>query len=265
MKIDRVVFCLNSSPLYSGMWDIVSEVYIKNTDFIPTLIFCGTQEELDNEVKSNFDEVFLLPKYEEVICNPSLDWSVTWTAFWAIANMFPDEVCLFSGIDEIPISDRLWNKLSDIPDDKYVVGLGSNPYRTGRHIASGSNCAKGKVLKKVLDIEDDLKSELKKIWNNRSELASYVDAWNAENMGWWGLDEACVTSKVHDDSNVVFLDNAWVAEYLQSRKIDRGSGCAYDPKKLKEKYYWCAHIVRPLSDPSNKEKVLQLLEDMEIR
>ena len=90
MKIDRVVFCLNSSPTYSGMWDIVSEVYTKHTNIKPTLVFSGTEKELLDEVKKDFGEVFLLPKYQSVVSNPSLDWSVTWTAFWAMANLFSD-------------------------------------------------------------------------------------------------------------------------------------------------------------------------------
>lgn len=264
MKIDRVVFCLNSSPTYSFMWDIVSEAYAKNTDFIPTLIFCGTEEELHKEVQSDFGEVFLMPRYEEVICNWNLDWSAPWTAFWAMANMFPDDVCLFSGIDEIPISDKLWNKISEFPDDKYIVGLGPTPYSHDRcHIASGHNCAKGKVFKDVLEIRDELEAELKDKWENRFKLAEYITAWNMEKKGWWGLDEAIISNIMHNHPSVVFLDHGWVQENLQGRKICRGSGFNYDVEKLKSKYYWTAHMPRPLSKRNNMKRVQRLLRDME--
>ncbi len=263
MKIDRVVFCLNSSPTYSGMWDIVSEVYTKHTNIKPTLVFSGTEKELLDEVKKDFGEVFLLPKYQSVVSNPSLDWSVTWTAFWAMANLFSDEVCSFSGIDEIPISDKLWKKIEEVPDDRYVVGLGANPYGNLKHIASGHNCAKGHTFKSILEIEDSLEQELHRIWNIRNDLKHYISAWNAEQMSWWGLDEAYISSKLYGHDKVVFMNDQWVDEQLQKRKICRGSNCNYDKQKLKERYYWTAHMVRPLSDPNNLKKILQLVEDLE--
>ena len=271
MKIDRVVFCLNSSPLYSGMWDIVSEVYSKTTDFIPTLIFCGTKEEMQQEVKSEYGEVYLFPRYPEVIVNPNLDWSVTWTLYWAIANKFPDDVCLFSGIDEIPISSVLWDKIADIPDDKYVVPLGPHPYRKyglDGIIATGHNCAKGHVFKKIFNIENNLKDELLRVWNLRFECSKRIPK-NLfalqNNQQWWGLDEAYTSSIVYENPDVVFLKDDWIQENLQGRKIDRSTGCAYDIGLLKERYYWTAHLVRPLSVLNNKKIITQLLKDMGIR
>jgi hypothetical protein len=253
------------------MWDIVSEVYTRTTDFIPTLIFCGSQEELNREVKSNFGEVHLFPRYPEVIKNPNLDWSVTWTLYWAIANKFPDDVCLFSGIDEIPISTVLWDRLEKIPNDKYVVPLGANPYRKfGLHgiIASGHNCALGSTFKRTFQIEEHLDDELKKVWNLRYEYSKRVprNLFALENLQqWWGLDEAYISSKVYDHPDVIFFEDEWAQEYLQARKIDRSSDCVYDIDKLRERYYWTAHLVRPLSDPNNKRIVMQLLEDMGLR
>ena len=82
-------------------------------------------------------------------------------------------------------------------------------------------------------------------------------------MSWWGLDEAYISSKLYGHDKVVFMNDQWVDEQLQKRKICRGSNCNYDKQKLKERYYWTAHMVRPLSDPNNLKKILQLVEDLE--
>tara|TARA_R100000388_G_C7243946_1_gene163528 strand:- start:3846 stop:4643 length:798 start_codon:yes stop_codon:yes gene_type:complete len=262
MKIDRAVMCLNSSLLYSGMWDIVAKVYKETTDIIPTLIFCGTQEELDREVKTEHGDVYLFPKYEKFIQRPDLDWTVTWTLFWAIANKFPNDVCCFTGIDEIPISSVLWDKISSISDDKYVVGLGANPYGDIKHIASGHNIAKGSTFKKILQIEDSLELELKRIWDVRYQLSNSNFGWNLEQNNWWGMDEAYISSKLYDHDDVIFMDNRWVSQNLQSKKIDRMYNCSYELDRLKNKDYWTAHLVRPLTDPSKKQIVLNLIKDM---
>ena len=271
MKIDRVVVCLNSSPLYSGMWDIISEVYAKTTSYVPTLIFCGTQKELSREVKSDFGEVYLLPRHPEVISARDYDWSVVWSLYWAIANKFPDDVCLFSGIDEIPISTALWDKIADVDDDKYVIPLGRNPY--AKHnlygiVANGHNVGKGSVYKEIFEIEDNLQTELARVWNSRYEFSKRVpqNLFALENLqNWWGLDEAYVSSKVYDHKDVVFFDDGWAQQELFAKRICRSTGWSYDEEKVKNNYYWAAHMPRPLSDPANMQRVEELLRTMGLR
>lgn len=261
MKVHRIVFCLNSSPIYSGMWDVVSEVYCKTTLLIPTLLFFGTKEELEKEVKSDYGEVYLFPKFEEFIANPTLDWSVTWSVHWAMANKFSEDICSFSGIDEIPLSTVLWDKIKAIDESKLVIGLGANPYGSNNLIASGHNFAKGSTYKKIFDIKDDLYEELKRIWDLKEKLP------RANIIGgvWWGLDEDYISTKVYNNSDVHFLDQDWINTNLQSKKICRSSGFNYCPEKLKNGFYWTAHMVRPLSDQNNKDLIYKLLKDLKIK
>ena len=265
--------CLNSSQLYTGMWDIVSEVYAKTTDFIPTLFFCGTQEELNNEVKKDYGEVVRLDRFPEVIANPELDWSVTWSLFWGIANKFPEDICMFSGIDDIPISNVLWDAIEAVPDGSFVVPLGNNPYNipsvdgTKHVVANGYTVGKGKLIKKMFDIEDDLQIELNKVWRNRHIFASEFPTNHANLAGWqmwWGMDEAYISSFVHNNSNVTFFDQDWVSKNLQSTKIDRARGFEYDPEKVKDKSHSWASMPRPLTEQANMDKVTNLLKHMGI-
>tara|TARA_R100001129_G_scaffold141477_1_gene102704 strand:+ start:2918 stop:3706 length:789 start_codon:yes stop_codon:yes gene_type:complete len=262
MKLDRVVFALNSNPLYSGMWDIVSEVYSKKTSLIPTLLFVGTQDELEKEINFNFGEVYLLPKYEEFISNPSLDWTVTWSLYWGISNLFPNDFCLTSGMDEIPLSSALWDMIEPIDDSKFVVGLGPHPYGSHKLIGSGQNSGKGSTYKKIFDIKDDLYEELKRIWDLKEKLPRA----NLIGGSWWGLDEDYISTKVYNNSDVHFLDQDWVNNNLQSKKICRSrDGFGYNAELINNGFYWTAHMVRPLSDPNNQALIDKLLKDIRIR
>ena len=271
MKINRVCVCLNSSPLYTRMWDIFSEVYTKTTDIIPTLFFCGTEEELDNEVKNNFGEVILLERFPEVIVNPALDWSVIWSLFWGIANYFPKEVCMISGVDDLPMSNIIWKSMEHIPDDKFVIPLGDNPYdiasidKSVHLIANGYTTGTGEVIKKLFNIDDNLRIELNKVWSNKHSFASKFPSNHANLAGWqrwWGMDEAYISTFVHGNSNVVFFDNEWVIKNIKDKKIDRATNFHYDIEKVKNGKYPFAHIPRPLTDTENMEKVSTLLKHM---
>jgi|TARA_R100000084_G_C4655601_1_gene152670 hypothetical protein len=264
MKLDRVVFALNSNPLYSGMWNIVSEVYSKKTPLIPTLLFVGTQEELEKEVNFNFGEVYLLPKHEEFISNPSLDWTVTWCLYWGIANLFPNDFCLTSGMDEIPLSSVLWDRIEPIDDSKFVVGLGPHPYGPEKLIGSGQNSGKGSTFKKLFNIDNDLHDELHKVWSIKTQLPRASSIGKGNN--WWGLDEDYISTFVFDSPDVYFLEEAWVSENLQSKKICRSrDGFGYNAELINNGFYWTAHMVRPLSDPNNQALIDKLLKDIRIR
>ena len=265
MKVKRIVFCLNNSPLYSGMWDIVSKVWTEKSDYIPTLIFVGTQEELDLEVKDSYGEVYLVEKHPEFIVRPELDWTVMWSCYWFMANKFPDEVCMLSGIDEIPCNNLLENMTKDVPDDKYIFLLGENPYNrtkdTGYLVANGWSVAKGSTLKRILKIEDNLKDELKRIWESKDQFAAAIpdNHQTLNRHNWWGMDEAYISYAIHDSYDVLYATKEFVDNMLFGRRICRSRNSEFDPKKLQDGYYWEAHIPRPLTNPENAKVVKEIL------
>lgn len=268
MKIDRVLFSLNASPLYRGMWDIVSKVYTQKTNMIPTLIFVGTQEEADAEIKESYGEVVVLPKHEKYIARPELDWTVPWTLYWATANLFPDDICTMSGIDEIPCNNLIEKIADQVPDDKILFPLGPDPYRSRPPIvANGHNTAKGSTFKRVLKIEDDLEKELERIWSSKDEFCSKIPHNHAAVRGrkWWGMDEAYISTIVYGHPDCLFVDQASANTFLTSRRIQRNIGkCQYDPQKLKDGYYWSCHMMRPLTDPENLKITNDILRDLGI-
>ena len=47
MKVDRVILASNKNPMYYDFWNQLSFTYKEKFGIKPTLIFFGTQEELD--------------------------------------------------------------------------------------------------------------------------------------------------------------------------------------------------------------------------
>ena len=232
---------------------------------IPTLIFVGTQEEADREIKQEYGEVYVLPSHDEFVVRKDLDWTVPWTLYWAVANMFPDDVCTMSGIDELPCNNMMEQLCAQIPDGKYFFPMGPNPYGIDI-VANGHNTGKGSDIKRILGIKDDLKEELERIWSTKDEFCARVprNHRDVRARGWWGIDEAYISSVVYGHPDVLFLSQDSAQIFLKDRRINRNGECSYDREALKKGYYWSCHMVRPLSDPKNKKIIDQIMEDLEI-
>ena len=50
--IDRVIFCLTNNDKYIGFWNYISKLYREKYDTIPTLMFSGSTDELNNLITS---------------------------------------------------------------------------------------------------------------------------------------------------------------------------------------------------------------------
>jgi hypothetical protein len=133
-------------------------------------------------------------------------------------------------------------------------------------VANSHNTAKGSDIKRILGIKDDLKEELARIWSQKDEFCSRVpqNHRSVRGRGWWGMDEAYISSIVYDHPDVVFLSKEDCKTQLNDRRISRSFKCVYDKKALKNGQYWSCHMVRPLSDPKNKKIIDEILEDLEI-
>ena len=104
MKIDRVIFCLNNNPVYTGLWNPISRAWKLKWGITPTLMFVGTEDELkSHDLSKEYGEIVRLNPVPEVVVNPSLDWSATWALFYG-ASLFPNEVVTLMGLDQLLLS-----------------------------------------------------------------------------------------------------------------------------------------------------------------
>ena len=265
MKVDRVIFGLDSNPLYDEFWNLYSPVWKNRFNITPTLFFNGTKEELKScNLSSEHGDVFLIPKAPEVVVNPSLDWSVTWSLFWG-ASQFPSEVCMTCGIDQLMLSDFMLKELEKVDDDKFAIGLsdayknydmnrflGSIP-KIDRYFPSAYVTALGSNFKKYLDIEDEWEAEVKKVFNfskDRYPILKPQIMWGADEVY---FSEILLTNYPEKVVELRFFDK------FHARRIDRVRDSNYDRDKLRSGGYTEYHSHRPYS--KYKDFIDQLIRD----
>jgi len=269
MKIDRVIFCLNYNQIYCSFWNLYSRVWKEKYDITPTLVFNGTSQELKSlNLSESYGEIVLLPVVESVSVYKRLDWSVTWSLFWAAAS-FEEDISMLCGIDQLMLTDFFLDHVSAVPEDKYVLGFadaykGYTPQTLGymyspdkesplikrspaSYFPSSHHVAKGSLYKKVYKMEDTWEKEVTKVF-------SYRHKYHHTNQGtFWGLDE-CYSSDLifsYEKEDIFHLSDFFYSFWHPSR-IDRGGqNIDYDLNKLRNGEYSEYHSHRPYEQYSN--------------
>lgn len=238
MKIDRVILSVDNNPTYTVFWNIVSKIWKEKFNINPTLFFHGTEKDFIN---NNFNvegcDYKILNNLPE-ISDPSPNWVVPWSLFWG-ASLFEDDVCLLSGIDQIPIGNYFFDQLSKIEDDKFVIGF-SDAYKTYNKdtlgyfntktnvlYPSSHLVGKGKNFKKIFTIEESFEDELNKVYNSKDRYYLNNKFYNDSKL--WGLDECYASEKLsaHENKNeIIMLDIFW--NYWHPRRIDLNGGINVD-------------------------------------
>jgi len=269
MKADRVLMCLNNNPIYTGFWNVFSPVWKKKWGVIPTLIFVGTEEELEsNNFSTEFGEIVRLDPVPEVVTDPSLDWSVTWALYYG-TSLFPDDVCFTTGIDQVLLSDRYFKWIDSVEDDKYVIGfadaydnydlntLGYKSKKEGFFFPTSHQCGKGKTFQEIFQFEDTWEAEAKKVFAKRHEY----DVVGRQNL--WGLDETYASDKIAEwednEKRLVRVRNFW-SDVFPTRIERGGKNMSFNPNSLKAGAYFELHSPRPYEQ--NKEFVDLVLKHL---
>jgi hypothetical protein len=244
MKIDRVIFCLNANKTYTSYWNIVSKVWSEIYNIKPTLGFVGTPEQADIlNLSDKHGEIIIIPN-PSITPNDVFSWSVTWALLY-VPTLFPDDVCMTSGIDQIPLGNRLFiDSVSEISEDKFYVGF-ANAYGHNKWHPSSHLVAKGEIYKNLCNIEPDFKAEIEKIekWGRANRTVS------------WGLDEWYLGQFLRNNSNVVLGD---IFEDWRAARLCRSTNLKYDVKKIQSNYYSEIHAPRPYE--SVKDYIDKLVE-----
>jgi hypothetical protein len=256
MKVDRVIFAVNSNPLYADFWNKFSPVWKKKFGITPTLIFLGTNEELQAaKLSTEFGEIIRVDPVPSVILNRGMDWSVTWAFMWAPC-LFPDEVCMTSGIDQLPLSDMFFRMIEDVTDDAYVIGFSGaytgdpNLHPSSHHVAMGSTFIE---MYKLLPYWP---AEVVRIFEERHKYPHLARS------HYWGLDEAYssdVLNEFEDQGRVVKLD--MFHQKWAPNRIARGiNNMRYHVGPLRDGHYSELHSPRPYRDYSGWiDKVIEFI------
>lgn len=259
MKIDRVIFCLNDNPVYTGFWNPFSRVWKLKYDILPTLMFVGTEEQLiDNNFSEEFGEIYRLDPVQEVIVDPNLDWSVTWALFYGAA-MFQDEISLTMGIDQLVLTNELFDFLlncEEINNSKYIVGL-ADAYKDLPGVYPSSwHIGKGSLYKEIYDISDDWREEIIKVFSCREKYPILPG-------NFWALDEAyssdIINRRIKKGANNITFLNIF-HKFWHPKRLDRGGVLSYNRSSLQSGEYSEIHSPRPYEE--HEEYFSKLISDL---
>jgi len=249
MKIDRVILTTNNNPTYYQFWNPLSKVYKENFGITPTLIFLGTQDELDSlDLSKEYGEILR----QDIVPSKDISWTTTWALFY-YTKFFQNEICLINGIDQIPMGSKfLIDYIKDIDDGDYVMLIddayklmfGRKDWSQGGHSPSAYHIAKGETFDKVYEFEKTFEDEIKKI-----ESIKLNSMW-----GTWGMDEAYSSSMLFNKKNSVKIKAlSKFGEIIRGGRIDceRNLEVPFNLVKLQNNGYIECHCCRPYSNHKN--------------
>ncbi|MFA6066329.1 MAG: hypothetical protein WC707_04085 [Candidatus Babeliaceae bacterium] len=242
LKIDRVILATDTKPMYIDFWPMVAQAWQDIVGVRPTLALiapAGTQ--IDETVGDviRFDPIPGVPTalHAQVI-----------RLF--LPAYFPDDVCILSDIDMLPLSKNYFiESVRHITDDHFVVyrDRADDWYIKNNRYPICYNVARGSVFMDIFDITDV------------AEIPHIIKKWNCLQIG-WQTDEYmlsyCLNEWNKKTNKLIKLG------HTVNRRIDRGNW-AYDTKKLYKNYYIDSHMLRPYKD--HKRQINKLLKELNIR
>ena len=90
MKIDRVILSTNNNPTYYQFWNPLSKLYKENFGITPTLIFLGSEAELEStSLSREYGDIIR----QDIVPSKDVSWTTTWALFY-FTKKFPNDICL---------------------------------------------------------------------------------------------------------------------------------------------------------------------------
>lgn len=272
MKVNKVIIAVDDNPKYVSFWNIVAPVWSEIFKITPILVFNGTLESFNSlNLNVKEGEYFIVNKLDGI--NESRpDWAVTWSLFWG-ASKFENDVCMLTGIDQIPLGKFFFEELSDITDDNFVIGF-SDAYKkydknTLGYFNTNSNVmypsshlvGKGNLFKEIFEIDDLWETEVSKVYSNKNKY--YLNCHYYPGTS-WGLDECYASDKLESYTNkdkIFHLDIFW--SFWHKNRIDLGSSSQrfFDPQKLKTGYYSELTTKNYHSNKPLVNKIIEILKE----
>lgn len=231
MKIDRVILACDDNPLYQNFWQLVAKAWTI-MGVRPTLALVG-----DTEIDESFGDVVRIPSIDGI---PNSFITQVVRAFLPI--LFPNDVCLISDIDMLPLNkDYFFNAAKPVPDN-FLLVYSADAYPNESRYPMCYLAAKGATFQDILTIKEA----------NISLIIQSIKDWHSEGLG-WNTDEILLARHIQAwqgfDNQMVLLNRGWSP--FAKRRLDRARWFI-NPLSLYFNYYIDAHLPRPYDEKKLK-------------
>jgi hypothetical protein len=226
--LHRVILATDANENYIQFWPIVAKAWKEIVGLQPTLALIGDETV---EIDETLGEVIRFAPIEGVS-----------TALYAQAVrhllpvMFPNEGCIISDIDMIPLSKDYFGKsVESFSDDTFVV-YRDRMYPPNAYQYPMCYCAAyGKVFKDIFHI------------NTPEEIPSIIKQWSELNLG-WSTDELLLYRYLNVwNKNSIYCVKLGHGMEMSYRRIDR-LRWGYNKNLLQSGHYIDMHCPRPYNE-----------------
>lgn len=234
----RVILAADANRTYIEFWPIVAKAWKERIGIQPTLALIADDVV---QVDESLGDVI---RFKPLPGIPSSFYSQIIRLL--IPILYPNEVCILSDIDMLPISKVYYvNLIASIPDDHLIV---YNDRAYGKNCKQYPICytvAKGSTFKEIFGV------------NSIDEIPTKIQEWYAYKIGWTADETILYWSlrkwKGHPNRlNLLGYETG-------NQRIDR-SKWQFNPTLLKAGYYIDSHMLRPYS--VYKDKIDPVLEGL---
>lgn len=237
MKIDKVILTTDENPLYLDFWEPVSYVWKEIFKIEPVLGFYGNN---DVPISEKYGKVVRLPLIE----NKKV--GVPEIARLYLPTLFPDDICIVSDIDMLPMSKNLFFKrIEKVQDNDTLICLHSNPYGAYKFLNRVAMCyviGKGSLFTQYFCDNNNFKDFI----NGLGRLHH-------------GTDEQFLSKRIFKQvSKERALPFYFLDSYYPIERMGRKSNINIQDKKLFEHFDW--HMPRPYGE--YKDKIDNVIERM---
>ncbi len=233
LKIDRVILATDNHENYIQFWPLVAKAWKEIVGVRPTLTLIADESVTIDETLGDVIRFEPIPGVSTAL--------YAQTVRLLLPALFPDDGCILSDIDMIPLNKSYFiESVKDIEDDQFVVY---------RKLTYGTypmcyNAAKGSTFAELFQI------------HSVEEIPAQVKEWAALNIG-WSTDEKVLRKHLNNwplqKSRCTFLNHP------VNRRVDR-LWWGYNKNRLAAGYYVDAHCLRPYHQ--YKTAIDQLLRDI---
>ncbi len=272
MKIDKVVW--SASEEYSDFWNINSYLHKTKLGMDCVLLLYGKKENCD--LSEEYGQVVEMSWDENLPFVPQLVMSK-----FMYPRLFPDTTWLIGDIDQLPLQkEHFVDNLENIPDDHYVhlaedaiTSLNGVPTDSWRYDVSGTrvtertrkgfltahyHAAKGSTFAKAFgSVFESIPTHIKLLMQMYYEQP-FEQISHANDSVLWAFEEQYTTSLIRKNiprDKFTGFNRPHGCSNPESRKIDRGNGCAFD--KSRPELYVDFHCPRPYA--TNRSQIDEIL------
>jgi len=209
MKVNKVIFACDVD--YLNYYYHVQEFYNKylNIDVV-LLLFSNKNIKIQHDSRNTV--IYFNRNIKKYL--------IPWSLFYG-ATLFPDDIVMTSGIDQIPLSSIFFEMINHVKDENLIIGLSDcykgykkdtlGYYNTLTNILYPSShiVGKGKTFKKIFEIQENIDKEFLKLESFKDKF--YFNNNRFKEEVYWGIDECYLSYMISifkDREKIHYINNS---------------------------------------------------------